>query len=75
MTQPPVRIEALVTPESLSALRAIATMDQRSLDAVLEEAVADLIAKRNVQAPDPAVMDAHRAGRAKFDELYKKLAQ
>ena len=64
-----------MTPESLSALRAIAAMDQCSLDAVLEEACVDLIAKRNVDGARPHVMAAYLESLEEYTPLYKRLAE
>lgn len=59
----------------LSAVRAIAVQEGRQLQALVDEALADLIEKRRQAGPRPQVMAAHLASHDKYGELYKKLAR
>ncbi len=64
-----------VTPEILSAVRAIAQKEGRQLQALVDEALADLIEKRRQERPRGHVMTAYQASHETFAPLYKKLAE
>jgi hypothetical protein len=64
-----------VSPEILSAVRAIAQNEGRQLQALVDEALADLIEKRNLGRPRGHVMTAYQASHEVFAPLYKKLAE
>lgn len=64
-----------VNAEILSAIRAIAEQEGRQLQALVDEALADLIEKRRQARPRPHVMAAYLASHDKYGELYKKLAK
>ena len=64
-----------VNSEILSTIRAIAEQEGRQLQALVDEALADLIEKRKQARPRPHVMAAYLASHDKYGELYKKLAQ
>ncbi|MDE0031270.1 MAG: hypothetical protein OXU42_17950 [Deltaproteobacteria bacterium] len=64
-----------VNSEILSTIRAIAEQEGRQLQALVDEALADLIEKRKHGRPRPQVMAAYLASHDKYGELYKKLAQ
>ena len=64
-----------VNAEILSAIRAIAKQEGRQLQALVEEALADLIEKRKQARPRPRVMAAYLASHDTYDELYKTLAK
>ena len=64
-----------VDSEILSEIRAIAEQEGRQLQALVDEAFADLIKKRKQARPRPRVMAAYLAGHDTYDELYKKLAK
>jgi len=64
-----------VTSEILAEVRALAHSEGRQLQALVEEALADLIEKRRNTRPRPQVMSAYDAGHARFAELYRKLAK
>jgi len=64
-----------VNAELLSAVRGLAKAEGRQLQALVDEALADLIEKRKHERPRGHVMDAYRASRAKRETLYKKLAE
>ncbi len=64
-----------VNSEILSAVRAIAQDEGRQLQALVDEALADLIEKRKQERPRAHVMAAYQASHEKFSPLYKKLAE
>ena len=64
-----------VDPELLADLRRLAKSEGRQLQALVDEALADLIEKRRQAHPRPHVMAAYRGSHARFGPLYKKLAQ
>ncbi len=64
-----------VNPEILAAVRALAQSEGRQLQALVDEALADLIEKRRRARPRPHVMDAYLASHENFAPLYKKLAE
>lgn len=64
-----------VNSEILTTVRAIAQSEGRQLQALIDEALADLIEKRRQGRPRPHVMTAYQASHEKFGTLYKKLAE
>ena len=64
-----------VDSEILSAIRKIAQQEGSQLQALVNEALADLIEKRKRARPRPQVMAAYLATHDKYGKLYKKLAQ
>jgi hypothetical protein len=64
-----------VTPEILAEVRAIAQSEGRQLQALVDEALSDLIEKRRNTRPRARVMDAYHASHDKYAELYRKLAK
>ena len=64
-----------VDPEILSALRKLAEKEGRQLQALVDEALADLIDKHNNARPRPHVMAEYLASHEKYRALYKKLAE
>ena len=64
-----------VNSDILSAIRAIAEEEGRQLQALVDEALADLIEKRKQARPRSHVMAAYLASHDKYGELYKKLAK
>jgi hypothetical protein len=61
--------------EILSALRGIAEKEGRRIDAVVDEAFADLIEKRKKATLRARFMAAYLASHERFASLYKKLAE
>ncbi|MGE0148587.1 MAG: hypothetical protein AB7R87_14535 [Parvibaculaceae bacterium] len=61
--------------EILATVRAIAHSEGRQLQALVDEALADLIEKRKHGRPRAHVMSAYQASHEKFGALYKKLAE
>ncbi len=64
-----------VNSETLAALRALAKREGRQLQALVDEALADLLEKRRVGRPRAHVMAAYQASHETFGPLYKKLAE
>ncbi|MFH1804796.1 MAG: hypothetical protein ABID63_07910 [Pseudomonadota bacterium] len=64
-----------VNSEILSAIRDLAQDEGRQLQALVDEALADLIEKRKQGKPRSHVMAAYQASHDKYALLYKKLAK
>ncbi|GAK34126.1 hypothetical protein JCM17846_14530 [Iodidimonas nitroreducens] len=64
-----------VNPEILSAIRDLAQDEGRQLQALVDEALADLIEKRRQGRPRAHVMAAYQASHDRYAPLYKKLAE
>lgn len=75
MSQVREKFATQVNSEILATLRALAEKEGRQIQALVDEALADLIEKRKNTRPRPRVMDAYRASHEKYGELYKKLAK
>ena len=56
-------------------MRTLAAKEGRQLQALVDEAFADLIEKRKKATPRPHVMGAYLASHEKYAALYKKLAE
>lgn len=63
-----------VDSEILSAVRDLARSEGRQLQALVDEALADLIEKRKQSKPRAHVMEAYHGSHGRFASLYKKLA-
>ena len=64
-----------VDPDVLADVRKLAQQEGRQLQALVEEALADLIEKRRNSRPRPNVMAAYQASHERYGSLYKKLAK
>jgi hypothetical protein len=64
-----------VNSEILAAVRTLAEKEGRQLQALVDEAFADLIEKRKNATPRSRVMGAYLASTEKYGPLYKKLAE
>ncbi len=64
-----------VNSEILVAVRMLAEKEGRQLQALVDEALADLIEKRKKTTPRAHVMGAYLASHEKYGPLYKKLAE
>jgi len=64
-----------IQADLLTELRALAESEGRQLQALVDEAVADLLAKRKNAQARPHVMAAYLASHEKYAPLYKKLAE
>jgi hypothetical protein len=59
----------------LSALRTLAHEEGRQIQALVDEALSDLVEKHRRTRPRPHVMAAYQASHEKFGSLYKRLAE
>jgi hypothetical protein len=64
-----------VDPNIVSTVRALARKEGRQLQALVDEALADLIEKYKRAKPRAHVMGAYLASHEKYGPLYKKLAE
>jgi ClpP class serine protease len=64
-----------VNADLLSAVRGLAQREGRQLQALVDEALADLVEKRKQGRPRTNVIAAYQASHEKFAPLYKKLAE
>jgi hypothetical protein len=64
-----------VNSEILVEVRMLAEKEGRQLQALVDEALADLIEKRKKSTPRPHVMGAYLGSHEKYGPLYKKLAE
>lgn len=64
-----------VNAEILSAVRSLAQSEGRQIQALVDEALADLIEKRKQGRPRSHVLAAYQASHEKFASLYTKLAE
>jgi hypothetical protein len=64
-----------VDAEILRSVRDLARSEGRQIQALIDEALADLIEKRKSQRPRAHVMAAYQASHDRFAPLYKKLAE
>ncbi|MGP0058715.1 MAG: hypothetical protein ACLPID_05460 [Beijerinckiaceae bacterium] len=74
-TQSREKFATQVNSEILDEVRALAQSEGRQLQALVEEALADLIEKRKQGRPRAHVMAAYQTSHQKFASLYKKLAE
>ncbi len=64
-----------VHSEVLMAIRGIAQSEGRQLQALIDEALRDLIEKRKNGRPRAHVLSAYGTSHEKYTELYQKLAR
>jgi hypothetical protein len=75
MSQTREKFATQVNSEILSAVRTLAETEGRQLQALVDEALADLIEKRKKAKPRAHVMVAYLASHENYGPLYKKLAE
>jgi hypothetical protein len=75
MIQTREKFATQVNSEILKAIRSLAGSEGRQLQALVEEAFADLLEKRKKAKPRAHVMGAYLASHEKYGPLYKKLAE
>ena len=75
MSESRTKFATQVNSEILSAVRSLSEKEGRQLQALVDEAFADLIEKRKNAKPRPSVMGAYLASHEKYGPLYKKLAE
>jgi hypothetical protein len=64
-----------VDSQILATVRSLAQKEGRQLQALIDEALSDLIEKRKNARPRPHVMGAYLASHERYGPLYKKLAE
>jgi hypothetical protein len=64
-----------VSADVLAAVRDLARSEGRQVQALVEEALSDLLEKRKQEKPRASVMAVYRASHQMFAPLYKKLAE
>jgi hypothetical protein len=75
MAQTREKFATQVNSEILSAVRSLSVAEGRQLQALVEEALTDLLEKRKRAKPRAHVMGAYLASHEKYGALYKKLAE
>ncbi|MBS1831350.1 MAG: hypothetical protein JST65_01475 [Acidobacteria bacterium] len=76
MSQLREQLNTPVDSDILAAVRALAEREGRQVHALVDEALADLLEKRQrAQCPRDHVMAAYRSSHEKYSSLYKKLAE
>jgi len=75
MAQTREKFATQVDSRILRDVRALAEEEGRQLQALVDEALADLIDKHKNAKPRPHVMGAYLASHEKYGPLYKKLAR
>lgn len=64
-----------VNSDILTAVRSLSIAEGRQLQALVDEALTDLLEKRKKAKPRAHVMGAYLASHEKYGPLYKKLAE
>lgn len=64
-----------VNRSTLLELRQLARSEGRQLQALVEEALGDLLEKRKLGTPRRSVMEAYLDSHERYRELYRKLAE
>ena len=75
MAQTREKFATQVNSEILTAIRSLSVAEGRQLQALVDEAFADLLEKRKKATPRAHVMGAYLASHEKYGPLYKKLAE
>jgi hypothetical protein len=75
MSQAREKFATQVNSETLAAVRKLAQDEGRQLQALVDEALADLVEKHRNAKPRPHVMGTYLASHEKYGPLYKKLAE
>jgi hypothetical protein len=75
MAQTREKFATQVNSDLLKAVRELTVAEGRQLQALIEEALTDLLEKRKKSKPRAHVMGAYLASHEKYAPLYKKLAE
>ncbi len=65
----------VVDSELLAAVRKIAEAEGRDVQSLVDEALADILEKKNKTKPRDHVMAAYQHSRELYGDVYKKLAE
>ncbi|MDR2856279.1 MAG: hypothetical protein LBV50_00330 [Novosphingobium sp.] len=74
-TQAREKFATQVNAEILAQIRSLAQSEGRQIQALIDEALADLVEKRKQSRPRTHVMTAYQTSHERFAPLYKKLAE
>ena len=74
MSQTRQKFATQISAKTLAAVRKLAQSEGRQLQALVDEALVDLIEKHKRARPRTHVMGAYLASHEKYGALYKKLA-
>ena len=75
MAAPKQKFSAQADPELLKAVRQLAHKEGRQLHSIIDEALRDLIDKRNRVHPRSHVLSYYKASLEKYGPLYERLAK
>jgi len=75
MAEPREKFSTQVDPEVLATVRDLAQREGRQLQALVEEALSDLIEKRKRTGPRESVSATYHASHERYGALYRKLAK
>jgi len=64
-----------VDPDLIESVRGLAKEEGRQMQALIDEALTDLIEKRRLGKPRKHIMAAYQASVQRYGKLYKKLAE
>lgn len=74
-THPREKFATQVDAELLAEIRQLAQKEGRQIQALIDEALGDILEKRKQAKPRAHVMAAYQGSHERFAPLYKKLAQ
>lgn len=74
-TQTREKFATQVDAQILTEIRSLARSEGRQIQALVDEALSDLLEKRRQERPRPHAMAAYQASHERFGDLYKKLAE
>ncbi|HRN18796.1 MAG: hypothetical protein WC972_11180 [Trueperaceae bacterium] len=74
-TQTREKFATQVDAQILTEIRSLARSEGRQIQALVDEALSDLLEKRRQEKPRPHAMAAYQASHERFGDLYKKLAE
>ena len=75
MTKTREKFATQINSDILVTVRILAEKEGRQIQALVDEALADLIEKRKRSTPRPHVMAAYAASHKEYGPVYKKLAE
>jgi len=75
MNNTPVKFATQVDPDVLIAVKGLAKKEGRKIQALIDEALVDLLSKRNNTTARPHVMQAYMQSHESYAAVYKKLAE
>lgn len=70
-----VKFATQVDPEILEEVKALARKEGRKIQALVDEALADLLHKRKSMKARPHVMEAYMQSHESYASVYEKLAK